>query len=204
MPIIILTGDHQCFGPLYFEIKHMFMYRDPVKNIVSIQSMFGAVPKFVTRRFMSLMMVKMLSGLSPDPLTEKKSIKDVTESLKRGDGQVVTIVFFVLHILCYLKGKEDTNIHDHTIKYEDVISNPKDELEKIVHFLNKQKDTIDYSSCLEAMNKDSQGKSESISREKLAAFKKKNPINQELVDKIDRYFTEYGLPPSTNFDSVFT
>ena len=73
-----------------------------------------------------------------------------------------------------------------------------------MHFLNKQKDTIDYSSCLEVMNKDSQGKSESLSQEKLAAFKKKNPINQELVDKIDRYFTEYGLPPSTNFDSVFT
>ena len=76
--------------------------------------------------------------------------------------------------------------------------------EKLCIFLKKQKDIIDYSSCLEAMNKDSQEKSEDISKEKLAAFKKKNPITQELVDKIDRYFTDYGLPPSRNFDSVFS
>ena len=164
----------------------------------------AAVPKFFTVRFLSVMMEKILSGLSPDPLSEKKSRLDVTKSLKGGDPQVMGIVLFIMHILCYLKGKDDTNINVHTIKYENVVTNPKEELEKIVCFLGKQKDIINYSSCLEAMNKDSQEKSEDISKEKLSSFKKKNPITEELVNKIDRYFQEYGLPLSKNFDSLFT
>ena len=53
------------------------------------------------------------------------------------------------------------------------------------------------------MKKDSQEKSEVLSKEKLASTKKKNPITQELVDKIDRYFIEYGLPKITEFDILF-
>ena len=165
--------------------------------------MLGSVPKSRKKPFGSLMK-KIINALSPDPLTEKKALTDVTNSFNRGDDQVLAIVFFSMHILCYLKGKRDTNIHVHTIKYEDVLSNPKDELEKIVYFLNKQRDKINYSSCLEAMNKDSQEKSEAISKEKLAAFKKKNTVTEELLDKIDRYFTDYGLPRSKNFDSAFS
>ena len=110
---------------------------------------------------------------------------------------------FILHILCYLKGKNDTGISAHTLKYEDIINNPREELEKIVNFLGRNNDNIDYAACLEAMNKDSQAKSEDIRKEKLAAFKKKNPITPELIDEIDSCFQDYGLPPSKNFDDVF-
>ena len=70
-------------------------------------------------------------------------------------------------------------------------------------FLGKEKDGVDYESCLEAMKKDSQGKSEALSKEKLASAKKKNPITQELINKIDKYFLDFGLPITNEFDSVF-
>ena len=181
----------------------MFLYRDPVKNIASFESLIGSLPKLLTLPFITLMKENRLCGLAPDPMTEQKAMNDFTECLKEGDNQGLSIIYYILKILCYLEGKCESNIIAHTIKYEDVISNPKFELEKIVHFLNKQKDIVDYSSCLEAMNKDSQEKSEELSKEKLASFKKKKPVTQELVDKIDRYFSDYGLPPSRNFDSVF-
>ena len=200
---IFLLGSSENFGSLYFNLKHMFLYRDPVKNIVSILSMSGSMPKFMTRMFMSKFMHKMICGLCPDLVIEQKALDHINKGLQEGDDQVFAIVSFALHILCYLRGKEETEIKPHTIKYENVVNNPKQELEKIVCFLEREKDTIDYESCLEAMKKDSQGKSEVLSKEKLASTKKKNPITQDLVDKIDRYFLEYGLPKTSEFDELF-
>ena len=166
-------------------------------------SMVGSIPKFMSNRFLSIMKNKMLNGLSPDPVIAQKALKDVDLGLQGGDEQRFAIVFYILHILCYLKGKHDTNINDHIVKYEDILNNPRKELEKIVSFLGRDKDNIDYTTCLEAMNKDSQAQSEDLSKEKLAAFKQKNPVTPELVNKIDNCFQEYGLPPSKNFDDVF-
>ena len=53
------------------------------------------------------------------------------------------------------------------------------------------------------MKKDSQEKSEVLSKEKLASMKKKNPITQDLIDKVDKYFFEYGLQKTKEFDSLF-
>ena len=196
-------GQPQDFDSLYFEVKHMFLYRDPVKNIVSILSMTGSMPKFITQKFIGRFMNKMVSGLSPDLLTEKMALNHITKSLEGGDDQVFAVVLFILHILCYLKGKSYTGIKPHTIKYEKVVNNPREELEKIVSFLGKENCAIDYESCLEAMKKDSQGKSEVLSKQKLASVKKKNPITQELTHKIDKYFSEFGLPKTNEFDGVF-
>ena len=181
----------------------MFLYREPVKNIVSILSMAGSMPKFITRKFIGIFVNKLVDGLSPDLVTEQKALDQITKSVEGGDDQVFAIVLFILHILCYLKGKVDTEIKPHTIKYENVVNNPREELENIVFFLGKEKDGVDYESCLEAMKKDSQGKSEALSKEKLASAKKKNPITQELINKIDKYFLDFGLPITNEFDSVF-
>ena len=196
-------GQPQDFDFLYFEVKHMFLYRDPVKNIVSILSMAGSMPKFITQKFIGRFMNKMVSGLSPDLLTEKMALNQITKSLEGGDDQVFAVVLFILHILCYLKGKSDTGIKPHTIKYEKVVNNPREELEKIVYFLGKENGATDYESCLEAMKKDSQGKSEVLSKAKLASVKKKNPITQELTNKIDKFFSEFGLPKTNEFDGLF-
>ena len=181
----------------------MFLYREPVKNIVSILSMAGSMPNFLTRQFMSKFLNPVIEGLSPDVQTKKMAFDHVNIGVKEGDDQVTGIVIFILHILCFLKGKGDTDIKPHTIKYENVLANPREELEKIGSFLNKKNETIDYERCLEAMKKDSQEKSEVLSKEKLAAVKKKNPINEDLIDKIDKYFLDYGLPKTKEFDSLF-
>ena len=181
----------------------MFLYRDPVKNILSILSLNGSMPKFITRRFMSTMKNKLLSGLSPDAITSQKALADLDKGLEEGDDHMFGIIFYTLHILCYLKGKDYTDVDVHTIKYENIIANPREQLENIVRFLSKDRDAIDYSLCLEAMNRDSQEKSEDISKEKLASFKKKNPITKELIQKIDDCFQGYGLPSSKDFDYAF-
>ena len=181
----------------------MFLYREPVKNIASILSMSGSMPKFLTRHFMSKFFDPILEGLSPDLQTKQMAFDHLNKGLKEGDDQVSGIVMFILHILCYLKGKGDADIKPHTIKYENVLANPREELEKIGSFIGKKNYTIDYERCLEAMKKDSQEKSEVLSKEKLAAEKKKNPINQDLIDKVDKYFLDYGLPTTKEFDNLF-
>ena len=181
----------------------MFLYREPVKNIVSILSMAGSMPNFLARQFMSKFLNPIIEGLSPDLQTKQMAFDHVNKGVKEGDSQVTGIVVFILHILCYFKGKGDTDIKPHTIRYENVLANPREELEKIGSFLGKRNDAIDYEKCLEAMKKDSQGKSEVLSKEKLASEKKKNPINQDLIDKVDKYFLDYGLPKTKEFDNLF-
>ena len=181
----------------------MFLHREPVKNIVSILSMAGSMQNFLTRQFMSKFLNPVIEGLSPDLLTKQLAFDHVNKGVKEENDQVSGIVIFILHILWYLKGKGDTDIKPHTIEYENVLANPREELEKIGSFLREKNETIDYERCLEAMKKDSHEKSEVLSKEKLAAVKKKNPINQELINKIDKYFLDYRLPKSKEFDSLF-
>ena len=96
------VGDSNLFGSLYFEVKHMFLYRDPVKNILSILSLNGSMPKFITRRFMTTMKTKLLSGLSPDPKTSQKALADLDKGLEEGDDHMFGIIFYTLHILLSL------------------------------------------------------------------------------------------------------
>ena len=161
------------------------------------------MPKWIVRKFQGMLKEKMIGGLCPENMTKAKAIADIEIGLKVGDHQVMGIMFYILHILCYLDARKRTMINAHTIKYETLLSNPKEELEKIVQILNKGKDNVDYELCLKALGKDSQAKSEDISKEKLAEFKKKNPITPELIDKIDTLFKKYGLPSSKTFDDLF-
>ena len=157
----------------------------------------------VGQKYRSMMLNRIIPSLCPDDGTLKYAFEDINNAFDAGDNQVFTIVPFILRFLCYADARKRAAFNVHVIKYETLLGNPREELEKIVHYLNKQNDNVDFELCINAMSSDSQSKSEYVSREKLSEFKQGNPITDELVDKIDMLFERYGLPPSKQFDNLF-
>ena len=200
------TGNRQEVGELYLHVKHMFLYRDPITNIASMLNTtanfvsFG-YPRWAIRKVAGHMLSETLKRCGFDHWTKENLTKDMTPYLDGKDDHIFDILQFILSILCYVNAKEKLDVH--TIKYENLLSNPKGQLEKIVQLLNKSKENIDYAGCLKALNKDSQAKSKYLCQKRLAPYKNKNVPTQAFIEKIDSFLQKYGLPPSNKFDDIF-
>ena len=68
------------------------MFRDPIKNIVSILSMVSGMPKWIVRKFQGMLKEKMIGGLCPENMTKAKAIADIEIGLKVGDPQKLVIL----------------------------------------------------------------------------------------------------------------
>ena len=69
-------GNPEAHPELYLEVKHMFLYRDPIKNIVSLLSMASGMTKSSVRKFQRRMVDKVIRSLCPDITTYNKTIED--------------------------------------------------------------------------------------------------------------------------------
>jgi len=91
-------------------------------------------------------------------------------------------------------------INIHPVGYEDLIINPRDEMEALLEHCGLPTDRLE--ACVAAMQRDSQGDTD-WSKEKLKAHRPEKFTPEQLAS-IDARFAKIGLPPADKIKEVLT
>lgn len=196
-----VTGDlaRQC--P---DVKHVFMWRDAEKNILSFLSLFDSV--FPTNPVIKMVTKMMSHKPFVDMFFERIGTQEVCEDARLYIAQVgqeeniplvVATTMWAIPMIIY-KRLKGTAVKFYPVKYEDLLANPTEEMIKLVDHCELV-DQLDLNGCLEAMNSDSQAGS-TISKEKLMKSKKKG-FDEKQKEIVNNLLQKMQLPNLENFSS---
>jgi hypothetical protein len=181
-------------------IKHLFMWREPLKNILSYNNMINALMTnaFLLNHFLKPKFTKMLQKVVTEyePQNVRDNAKDILEKF---DVTEVVTLMWCLHMLAFDKFRKIGNVTFLSIRYEDLLENPRNIMDQVQdHCQLEQLNPIKY---LSVMNQDSQVGS-AISREKIEKTSKKDFSSEDKI-KINHVLNKLNLPPLDQVSGYF-
>lgn len=182
-------------------VQHVFLHRDPRKNIASFIAMISSVSSWLFYKFAFPIWLHIIFSTVHESSAYYQVAQDMKETQLKGKADLLKVfaAYYSMHVRSFLDCAVDRGVNFHHLAYEDLLLNPEREMRSLLTHCKMPQDSIQGS--LEAMKKDSQLNSD-VSKDKLKSSRTKGFSDCE-VDTINHIIKQFDLPGLDNYRDAF-